>query len=82
MVRPGIKKNKVQNAILKNDPRLACLMKKISEPKNQVKKPLNPRKAMIMIYAMRELKNVASSRLVMIHILFIVLWFSIRLIHS
>jgi hypothetical protein len=65
MVMAGMKKKRVQKATLKNDWRLASPAKKISDPYSQVKNPLKPRKRTSRIYAMRESKKEASSRLAM-----------------
>ena len=44
IVKAGMKKKSVQYATEKNGWRVACPIKKISEPNSHVKKPLSPRK--------------------------------------
>jgi hypothetical protein len=57
MVNAGMKKNRVQYAMVKNDLRLACPTRNISLPNSHVKNPLMPRNTTSRIYAIRESKN-------------------------
>jgi hypothetical protein len=72
IVRAGMKKKRVQYAMPKNSRRLACPIRKISEPEIQVKNPLKPRKRTIMMMATSESKEEFNSRLVIVQIVFII----------